>query len=170
MVATTILYFLPENQSLKRSNGACGLPSPVWQGLRAPVACAPLAMSLPSTVDSAAPRSCSDDGGGEGKGVCVAVANASGRDRDLSETPRSSKVYRSSGRPGYGQSPHSTMVIIEPEASLRTLLREVPELEGSTTWLKPRIATKDFRLLTWRSRRVSRWTSGISSSDDMGPA
>jgi hypothetical protein len=170
MVATTILYFLPENQSLKRSNGACGPPSPVWQGLRAPVACAPLGMSLPCTVDSAAPRSCSDDGGGEGKGACAAVANASGRDRDLAETPRSSKVYRSSGRPGYGQSPDSTMLIIEPESSLCTLLREVPELEGSMTWLKPRIATKDFRLLTWRSWRVSRWTSGISSSDDMGPA
>ena len=49
--------------------------------------------------------------------MCVAVANASGRDRDLSETPRSSKVYRSSGRPGYGQSPHGTVLIIEPEAS-----------------------------------------------------
>jgi hypothetical protein len=130
MVATTILYFLPKNQSPKRSNGACGPPSPVWQGLRAPVACAPLVMSLPCTVDSAAPRSCSDDGGGERKGVCAAVANASGRDRDLSETPRSSKVYRSSGRPGYGQSPHGTVLIIEPEAGLRTLLREVLELEG----------------------------------------
>jgi hypothetical protein len=170
MVATTILYFLPENQSLKRSNGACGPPSPVWQGLRAPVACASLVMSLPCIVDSAAPRSYSDDGGGEREGVCAAVANASGRDRDLSETPLSSKVYRSIGRPGYGQSPHGTVFIIEPEASLRTLLRKVPELEGSTTWLKPRIATKDFRLLTWRSRRVSRWTSGISSSGDMGPA
>ena len=170
MVATTILYFLPENQSPKRSNGACGPPSPVWQGLRVPVACAPLVMSLPCTVDSAAPRSCSDDGGGEREGVCAAVANASGRGCALSETPRSSKVYRSSGRPSYGQSHHGTVLIIEPEASLRTLLRKVPELEGSTTWLKLRIAMKDSRLLTWRSRRASRWTSGISSSSDMGPA
>ena len=129
MVATTILYFLPEKQSPKRSNGACGPPSPVWQGLRAPVACASLVMSLPCIVDSAAPRSYSDDGGGEREGVCAAVANASGRGRDLSETPRSSKVYRSSGRLGYGQSHHGTVLIIEPEASLRTLLREVPELE-----------------------------------------
>ena len=130
MVATTILYFLPENQSPKRSNGACGPPSPAWQGLQAPVACAPLVMSLLCTVDSAVPRSCSDHGGVEWEGVCAAVANASGRDRGLSETPRSSKVYRSSGGPGYGQSPHGTVLIIEPEASLRPLLREVLELEG----------------------------------------
>ena len=71
MVATTILYFLPEKQSPKRSNGACGPPSPVWQGLRAPVACASLVMSLPCIVDSAAPRSCSDDGGGESGRACV---------------------------------------------------------------------------------------------------
>jgi response regulator RpfG family c-di-GMP phosphodiesterase len=58
------------------------------------------------------------------------VANASGRDRGLSETPRSSKVYRSSGGSGYGQSPHGRVLIIEPEASLRPLLREVLELEG----------------------------------------
>ena len=168
MVATTILYFLPENQSPKRSNGACGPPSPAWQGLRAPVAYAPLVRSLPCTVDSATPRSCSDDSGVEREGVCAA-ANASRRDRGLSETPRSSKVYRSSGGL-YGQSPHGTVLMIEPEASLRTLLREVLELEGYETWLKPCIAMQDSRLLTWRSRRASRWTSGISSSGDMGPA
>jgi hypothetical protein len=169
MVATTILYFLPENQSPKRSNGVCRPPSPVWQGLRSPVACAPLVMSLPCTVDSAAPRSCSDDGGGEREGVCAAVANASGRDRDLPETPRSSKVYRSSGRPGYGQFPHGTVLIIEPEASLRTLLREVPELEGYDV-VEAAPSYEGLQAVTWRSRRVSRWTSGISLSGDMGPA
>ena len=143
MVATTILYFLPENQSPKRSNGACGPPSPVWQGLRAPVACAPLVMSLSCTVDSTAPRSCSDDGGGEREGVCAAVANAFRRGRALSETPRSSKVYRNSDRPGYGPSHHSTVLIIEPEASLRTLLREKSRNWRTTMRLKPRIATKD---------------------------
>jgi hypothetical protein len=29
---------------------------------------------------------------------------------------------------------------------------------------------QDFRLLTWRSWRASRWTSVISSSSDLGPA
>jgi len=57
MVATTILYFRAENQSPHQSNGARGPLSPAWQGLRMPVACAPLVMSLPSTVDSALPRS-----------------------------------------------------------------------------------------------------------------
>ena len=169
MVATTILYFLPENQSPKRSNGACGPPSPVWQGLRAPVVCAPLVMSLSCTVDSTAPRSCSDDGGGEREGVCAAVANAFRRGRALSETPRSSKVYRNSDRPGYGPSHHSTVLIIEPEASLRTLLREIPELEDYDA-VEATHSYEGFRLLTWRSWRASRWTFGISSSGDMGPA
>ena len=70
----------------------------------------------------------------------------------------------------YGQSLHGTVLMIEPAASLRTLLREVLELEGYETWLKPCIARQDSRLLTWRSRRASRWTSGISSSGDMDPA
>ena len=73
MVATTILYFLPENQSPKRSNGACGPLSPAWQGLWAPVACAPLVTSLPCTVDSAAPCSYSDDSGVEQESVYLDI-------------------------------------------------------------------------------------------------
>jgi hypothetical protein len=170
MVATTILYFLPENQSPKRSNGACGPPSPVWQGLRAPVVCAPLVVSLPCPGDSAVPRSCADDGGVEREGVYEAVANAFGRDRGLSETPRSSKVYRSSGGPGYGQSPRMARCLL---SSLRQAYASFYEKSWNwkaTTWVKPRIAMQDFRLLTWRSWRASRWTSVISSSSDLGPA
>ena len=40
----------------------------------------------------------------------------------------------------------------------------------ATTCLKPRTALKGSRLLTWRSRKASCWTSGLSSSGDMGPA
>jgi hypothetical protein len=64
MVTLTILYSLSENQAPNRSNGARGPLSLAWQGLRAPVACAPLVISLPCTVDGPVPRSCSDDGGG----------------------------------------------------------------------------------------------------------
>jgi len=65
MVTLTILYSLSENQSPNRSNGARGLLSPVWQGRRTLIACAPLVMSLPRAIDSAVPRRYSDDGGGE---------------------------------------------------------------------------------------------------------
>jgi len=62
----------------------------------------------------------------------VAAGNASVRDRGLSEASRSPKVYRSGGGPGYGQrdSLMTRILIIEPEASLRTLLREALEEEG----------------------------------------
>ena len=84
MVTLTILYSLSENQSPNRSNGERRPLSPAWQGLRAPVTCAPLVRALPYTVDSAGPRSGSADGSGlEREGVGVAAANASVRDRGL---------------------------------------------------------------------------------------
>jgi hypothetical protein len=55
MVTLTILYSLSENQPPNRSNGARGLLSLAWQGLRAPVACAPLVLSLPCTVGRPVP-------------------------------------------------------------------------------------------------------------------
>jgi hypothetical protein len=169
MVTTTILYFFPENQSPKRSHSACGPLSSAWRSRRAPVAYAPLLRSLPCTVDSAMPRSCSDDRGGQREGVCAAT-HASGRDHGLSAMPHSSKVYRSRGGLGSGQAPYSTGLTIEPAASLRTRLRKVLALEGFETCLKPCIAMQNSRLLTWRSRKASRWISGIALSGDMGPA
>ena len=130
MVATTILYFLPENQSPKRSNGACGPPSPAWQGLRAPVACAPLVMSLLCTVDSAVPRSCSDDGGVEREGVWRRWLTHLGATAACQRRLEARRYTGAVVGLAMGNPPMARVLIIEPEASLRPLLREVLELEG----------------------------------------
>ena len=162
MVATTILYFLPENQSPKRSNGACGPPSPAWQGLQSAGGVCPSSDVSPLHCRQRSACSCSDHGGVEWEGVCAAVANASRRDRGLSGNASSSKVYRSSGRPGYGaRIPMARCLLSSLGASLRPLLREVLELgydvvEAAHSYEGLQAAD------VARSRRASRWTQSVS--------
>jgi len=200
MVATTILYFRAENQSPHQSNGARGPLSPAWQGLRMPVACAPLVMSFPSTVDSTLPRSVLRRwryraGGRVWRLTHLGVTAAC--QRRLAARIHTGVVadlamgkeiipwhdcllmkVSSEQAPRYQPwSKHSRVWTGKDEASVgesdpqRLSLRQAypPFYEKSrhrrtTRCSRLRTATQGSRLLTWRSRRASRWTSGIASS------
>jgi len=166
MVATTILYFRAENQSPHQSNGARRPLSPAWQGLRMPVACAPLVMSFPSTVDSPLPRSV----------LRRWRYRAGGRVWRLTHLGVTAACQRRlAARIHTGVVADLAMgkeIIPWHDCLLLSLQQASPPFyeksrhRRTTRCSRVRTATQGSRLLTWRSRRASRWKSGIASSGD----
>jgi len=170
MVATTILYFLAENQSPNQSNGARGPLAPAWQGLRMPVACVPLVMSLPRTVDSSVPRSVL-------RRWWRRAAGRVWRLTHLGVTAACQRRLVARLHTGAVAGLAMGKEIISWYGCLLSSLRQAYTPSYAKSWPKRttrcsrlRTAMQGSRSLTWRSRRVSRWTSGISSSGDMGLA